>query len=222
MIRSRLPPRLRACMRISSLHISAGKEGCVPNSSFNFSWSFICSCFLRLGCGADGCAGSAIAAGLTIHGRGEIGKHANSRCRRFRGECLHKEQVNTSTDVDGTYRLPIPADGRYTVGYRWRPSLPARRMSCSMQRIRICKPILNSFCCHERVRRHRTAASDRRKTRLSESFCVSSAIRTRFLEQFHERRCAIRDAGSRNCIGQRDRIGGDFGKHFQLVQCHER
>ena len=25
-----------------------------------------------------------------------------------------KEQVNTSTDVDGSYRLPVPADGRYT------------------------------------------------------------------------------------------------------------
>ena len=152
----------------------------------------------------------------------EVGKYADSRRERLRRRPSTKQQVNTSTDVDGIYRLIIPADGRYTVQVQMAAFAAGKQEVVFDTAHRIYRPILNWSCYREYTGRQRAAASDRGKTWLPESLGFSIWVRTRFLKQLHERCCALRHAGSRNFIGQRNRIRGGCGKYFQLVQCHER
>jgi trimeric autotransporter adhesin len=55
------------------------------------------------------------AAGRTIHGMVKSGTMPIPGAGVSAVNAASKEQVNTWTDVDGSYRLPIPADGHYTV-----------------------------------------------------------------------------------------------------------
>jgi hypothetical protein len=55
------------------------------------------------------------AGGRTIHGVVTSGNTPIPGAGVSAASAATKEQVNTWTDVDGTYRLRIPADGRYTV-----------------------------------------------------------------------------------------------------------
>jgi trimeric autotransporter adhesin len=55
------------------------------------------------------------AGGRTIHGLVKSGNMPIPGAGVSAANAATKEQVNAWTDVDGTYRLPIPADGHYTV-----------------------------------------------------------------------------------------------------------
>src|ERR1039458_9084601 len=55
------------------------------------------------------------AAGRTIHGVVKSGNMPIPGAGVSAANAATKEQVNTSTDVDGSYWLRIPADGHYTV-----------------------------------------------------------------------------------------------------------
>jgi uncharacterized membrane protein YgcG len=64
---------------------------------------------------AAGQAGASGAAGWSIHGVVKSGNMPIPGAGVSATSAATKEQVNTWTDVDGTYRLPILSDGHYTV-----------------------------------------------------------------------------------------------------------
>ncbi|MFZ0539437.1 MAG: carboxypeptidase-like regulatory domain-containing protein, partial [Candidatus Sulfotelmatobacter sp.] len=116
MIRSR-SERLRQVMKVPSLHTQAGKIR--PGSRFVFQ------VFIYLLNGAMFCPGLSLAqqtsapapaVGVRIlHGLVKSGNMPIPGASVTAANALTKQQINTSTNVDGTYRLIIPADGRYTV-----------------------------------------------------------------------------------------------------------
>ncbi|MGA7379109.1 MAG: TonB-dependent receptor [Candidatus Sulfotelmatobacter sp.] len=116
MIRSR-SERLRQVMKVPSLHTQAGKIR--PGSRF------VCQVFVYLLNGAMFCPGLSLAqqtsapapaVGVRIlHGLVKSRNMPIPGASVTAANALTKQQINTSTNVDGTYRLIIPADGRYTV-----------------------------------------------------------------------------------------------------------
>jgi hypothetical protein len=93
------------------------------------------------------------AGGRTIHGVVKSGNMPIPGAGVSAANAATKEQVNTSTDVDGSYWLRIPADGRYTV----RVQMAA--FAASAQEVVLdathpgCRRILNWCCCRGHARR---------------------------------------------------------------------
>ena len=100
-------------MRGSSLHFLAIKGSLRPEFVFPFLFLFQVVVFhphlLR------GQAVAPAAGGRTIHGVVKSGNMPIPGAGVSAANAATKEQVNTSTDVDGSYWLWIPADGHYTV-----------------------------------------------------------------------------------------------------------
>jgi len=64
---------------------------------------------------AAGQTATSATAARTIHGVVKSGNMPIPGSTISASNASTKEQINTWTDVDGSYRLQIPADGRYTV-----------------------------------------------------------------------------------------------------------
>ena len=155
------------------------------------------------------------------------------------------EQVNTWTDVDGSYALRIPADGNYSVRVQMAafavsaqevaldPAHQDVQANFELVLLSRAREVRNEVPNHEA---HGNAAGNNAGHaggenpqqrangggRGFQSLSVFRADWAGFGRQFHERRCAFRDAGSGDRSEQRDRIRGSFGQHFQFVQFDER
>ena len=116
MIRARNAGRLRHAMRNSGLRFPgflAIRSKLRPQFVFQVAFLFLVVVFhphwLR------GQAAAPRAGGRTIHGVVTSGNMPIPGAGVSAASAATKERVNTWTDVDGTYRLQIPADGHYTV-----------------------------------------------------------------------------------------------------------
>ncbi len=143
-----------------------------------------------------------------------------------------KEQVNTWTDVDGSYRLRIPADGNYTVRVQMAAFAASSQevvLDATHQDVpdefRIDSAVAGTRGCpdatHETTSGARTPARSER-TRLSESFRVSERSGTGCGRRLYERRGPVRHASSGHRAGQRYGIRSDLRQHLQFIQCDER
>jgi trimeric autotransporter adhesin len=104
-------------MKVFNLHVSVGKNRLGPRSAFQVFVFFIHGAMFYSGlCIAQQVPSAAPAIGArTLHGAVKSGNMPIPGASVSAVNAATKEQVNTSTDVDGAYRLTIPADGRYTV-----------------------------------------------------------------------------------------------------------
>ena len=102
-------------MKILSLHISAEKIS--PGSRFVFQvFIFLLHGAIFYPAVSLAQQTSAAPVGVRIlHGLVKSGNMPIPGASVSAANAFTKQQMNTSTDVDGTYRLIIPADGRYTV-----------------------------------------------------------------------------------------------------------
>jgi len=117
MIRQDGTERLRHAMRNSGLQFPAIQGRLRLQFVFRFLFLFPVIVFhphlLREQ--AAGQTAAATAGGRAVHGVVKSGNMPIPGAGVSAANAATKQQVNAWTDVDGTYRLPIPADGHYTV-----------------------------------------------------------------------------------------------------------
>jgi hypothetical protein len=104
-------------MKVLNLHIPAGKIRLGPRFVFHvFIFLLHGAMFYPCLSIAQQTSAPAPAIGARIlHGLVKSGNMPIPGASISAVDPSTKQQVNTSTDVDGTYRLTIPADGHYTV-----------------------------------------------------------------------------------------------------------
>ena len=112
-------------MRSSSLRVLAIKSRLRPKFVFQLLLLFhVVGFHPHL---SQGQAAAPAAAGRIIHGVVKSGNMPIPGVTVTAGNSLTGQKVTTSTDVDGSYSLQVPSDGRYMFAHKWQPLRPQQR-----------------------------------------------------------------------------------------------
>ena len=221
--------RLQETMRICSLQIGVVKGDVCHKSAVhcifvNYMVVLVVIFGPHLWAQASPQVSSPSASGRTIHGIVKSGNMPIPGAGISAANATTKEQVSTSTDVDGSYSLRIPPMGSIRYECRWQHLPRARRKWCW---IATHPDVQANFELILLSRAQETRSEQRAGERgagVASRVFPSSRVRTG-QDAANGSMSDVVPSGMPvpgNCSGQRDGIRSGFGQHFQLVQFDER